>query len=351
MTKFLTKRNITIVIVVILLIVAGYFVLPVSLPIITAFFTALLLSPAVKFLIRRAKVPRRLSVITVFSLFLVILGVSTYFIAAAIVTQGIQFVENIPHYINEINNALIDFQNFLEDNENLPAEFGQVINQEVRSLLNELGASVSNVNVLGQITAFISSIPGYFVSIIVYVIALFLFLLDMPRLKKVFYSYLKDETKEKVNFMAMRFSNVIFGFIKAQFLVSLIILAVTLIGLYWITPEVALIMSLIVWVVDLIPIIGSIAILAPWALFQFIAGEAALGTQLLILAAVLLVIRRTVEPKVMGTHMGLSPLATLISLYLGLMVFGVIGFVLGPLLLIAFLSAKEAGIIKMDFKI
>ncbi|SDI81395.1 sporulation integral membrane protein YtvI [Natribacillus halophilus] len=351
MTKFITKRNITIVIVVILLIVAGYFVLPVSLPIITAFFTALLLSPAVKFLIRRARFPRHLSVITVFSLFLVILGASTYFITAAIVTQGIQFVENIPRYINEINNALIDFQNFLEDNENLPAEFGQVINREVRSLLSELGASVSNVNILGQITAFISSIPGYFVSIIVYVIALFLFLLDMPRLKKMFYSYLKDETQEKVNFMALRFSNVIFGFIKAQFLVSLIILAVTLVSLYWITPEVALIMSLIIWLIDLIPIIGSVAILAPWGLFQFIAGDVVLGTQLLILAAVLLTIRRTIEPKVMGTRIGLSPLATLISLYLGLMVFGVIGFVLGPLLLIAFLSAKEAGIIKMDFKI
>jgi predicted PurR-regulated permease PerM len=75
------------------------------------------------------------------------------------------------------------------------------------------------------------------------------------------------------------------------------------------------------------------------------------GSKLLILAAVLLIIRRTVEPKVMGKHIGLSPLATLIAMYLGLMLFGVIGFIIGPLLVIAFTSAKEAGIIKLNFKL
>lgn len=69
------------------------------------------------------------------------------------------------------------------------------------------------------------------------------------------------------------------------------------------------------------------------------------------LAAILLIIRRTVEPKVMGDQIGLPPLPTLIGLWLGLYFFGIIGLIIGPLSIIAILSAKEAGLIKLDFKI
>ena len=151
--------------------------------------------------------------------------------------------------------------------------------------------------------------------------------------------------------MTARLTFVIWGFFKAQFLVSIIIFIVSLIGLLFIDPEVALLMSFIIWIIDFIPLIGSIVILAPWAIFQLIVGDVSTGTQLLILAAVLLIIRRTVEPKVMGQQIGLSPLATLIAMYLGLVFFGIMGFVIGPLIVIAFTSAKEAGIIKMNFKI
>ncbi len=159
------------------------------------------------------------------------------------------------------------------------------------------------------------------------------------------------ETAEKVSFMNRRLSSVVLGFFKAQFLVSIIIFVVTLIGLLLIMPQVAVIMSLIIWLVDFIPIIGSIAILGPWSVFAFISGNTFLGVQLAVLAIILLAIRRTVEPKVMGQHIGLSPLATLIAMFLGIKLLGLLGFILGPLFLIAFNSAKEAGIIKWNTKI
>ena len=91
--------------------------------------------------------------------------------------------------------------------------------------------------------------------------------------------------------------------------------------------------------------------LAPWAIFYFLIGNTALGVKLLILAGILLIIRRTVEPKVMGSHIGLSPLPTLIAMFVGLKLFGIIGLLLGPLLIILIMALKEAGIIKMQWKI
>ncbi|MFP3472205.1 AI-2E family transporter, partial [Micrococcus sp. SIMBA_144] len=84
-------------------------------------------------------------------------------------------------------------------------------------------------------------------------------------------------------------------FFKAHFLVSIIIFVVSLIGLLLITPKVALLMAFIIWVIDFIPIIGSIVILGPWAIYYLITGDIATGSQMAILAVGLLVIRRTVE--------------------------------------------------------
>jgi predicted PurR-regulated permease PerM len=91
--------------------------------------------------------------------------------------------------------------------------------------------------------------------------------------------------------------------------------------------------------------------MGPWTLYHLISGDPVLAAQLGILTAVLLIIRRTIEPKVMGSHIGLSPLATLISMYLGLKLFGVLGFFIGPMILIVYNSAREAGIIRFHFKL
>ncbi|PSL50821.1 sporulation integral membrane protein YtvI [Salsuginibacillus halophilus] len=353
MSSFLTKRNIIALTTIIIAAVAAYFILPVSVPILLALFTALILSPVVRIMHERFKMKRNLAVMLTFTTFVLAFATAGYVIALQAVTQVIYFVENLPDYINQMNQALLSFQTNLEHTyADVPPDLIREINSQINESLIAMRDQFSEADVIATITAFVASIPNFLISFLVYLIALFLFMLELPRLRKQMYSFMKESTAEKVHFMSSRLAFVIAGFFKAQFLVSIIIFAVSYITLLFIAPELALIMSIIIWLIDFIPIIGSIAVLSPWALFEFIVnGDVFLGTQLLILAAVLLIIRRTVEPKVMGHHIGLSPLATLISLYIGLMLFGVIGFIAGPLLVIAFTSAREAGIIKLNFKV
>lgn len=352
MSTIFTKKNIIIVLILIIILIACYFILPVSLPLIFALLTALLLAPIVDLLSKRLKLKRNISVIVVFTLFVFIIGIIGYFLATKAITQVAQFSENLPAYINDINRAYINLQQDLQDTyEDLPPELVNAINTQVNQTLTSLKQNLANRNFIQDVTNIVTKIPSYFVTFLVYLIALFLFLLELPNLKKQLYSHLTEKTADKVNFMFSRLSYVFVGFFKAQFLVSIIIFIVSLIGLLIITPDVALIMSFVIWVIDVIPIIGSIVILAPWAGYHLIVGNYQLAVELLVLAAILLIIRRTVEPKVMGHHIGLSPLATLIAMYIGVMLFGVMGFIIGPLIVILFTSAKEAGIIKINFKI
>lgn len=349
MSAIFSKKTIIIITAIVIVALFSYFILPVSMPIITALFTAMLLAPLVKIAQMGNKVKRNFAVFIVFMVFLFFIGLTGYFLTTKAITQADYFVKNLPSYITEINNAWMDMQKDLNDKfEDLPTDLVEEIDTYVQSSLKTLRANVSSRNIVSDITSLITIIPNFLVTFLVYLIALYLFLLELPKLKEQIFSNLTEKTKDKVQFMSSRLSFVIFGFIKAQFLVSIIIFIVSLIGLLLIVPEVALLMAFIIWVIDFIPIIGSITILAPWAVYHLIAGNMALATKLLILAAILLIIRRTVEPKVMGQQIGLSPLATLIAMYLGLMLLGVAGFIVGPLVVILFTSAKEAGIIKLS---
>jgi sporulation integral membrane protein YtvI len=352
LSRIFTRRNLYILIAIFAVLLLAYLILPVSLPIIFAFITALFLEPIIKLLIKRGNISHRFAVLVVFISFLLFIGVSGYFITTKVVTEAIKIIQNTPLYITEITNEwLIAEEKFAAAAKDLPSELVEEVGEQVQTFLNKIKEDLVAYLNINNVKSLLTNIPNYLVSFIVYLIALFLFLIDLPRLRDSLYNHLTDKTADKVNFMTSRLSYVIFGFFKAQFLVSVIIFIVCLIGLLFITPEIALVMALFIWLVDFIPIIGSIVILGPWALFHLITGDVSIGIQLSVLAAILLIIRRTVEPKVMGTHIGLSPLSTLVAMYLGLKLLGLLGFIIGPLLLIAFNSAKEAGIIRINLKI
>lgn len=347
----ITKRQWTIIILIIIAII-GYFLLPIAIPLILALLTALALNPLVKWLQRQLKISRLFSVTVVFFLFLFIIGFVGTFLVTKAVAQVINFVEDIPYHFNQLNqlyNKLVfDFQQFAQD---LPPEFVKQLSESIEENLVALSEVVKERITLENVAQVFAKIPRYLISFLVYLIALFLFMLELPAIRTQLYNLLTEETAQKVTFMNNRLSNVLLGFLKAQLLLSVIIFLASLIGLLIIAPDVAIIVSLVIWIIDLIPIIGSIIIMGPWSLYMFLAGDTIMGIKLAILAIILLAIRRIVEPKVMGQHMGLSPLATLIAMFLGLKLIGVLGFILGPLIIIIIKSAKEAEIIKWEFKI
>ncbi|MER2089225.1 MAG: sporulation integral membrane protein YtvI [Sporosarcina sp.] len=352
MSKWLTKRNLIITLSVIFIILILIFILPVSLPIISALLTALIIDPLVRLTENKFKWNRKLSVISVFMFILAFITFLLYFTVTRLIGKIIDFTKAAPDYFNSLSGVWIDAQSKLfQYTSGMPDDVVKAIQKEFKNGFETIRESILNLLSYEKIMVLMTDIPNFLVSFIVFIIGLFLFMLELPELKRLLFRHLTTATAEKVRFMITRLNSVIFGFLKAQLLVSLIILAVTFVGLLLIIPKYAVVMSLVIWIIDVIPILGSIIILAPWSLYLFISGDVATGTQLAILAAVLLVIRRTVEPKVMGSQIGLSPLPTLIAMFIGLKLFGFLGFFIGPLAVILFTTAREAGFIKMNFRI
>ncbi len=347
---FTPKRLVT-SLVFALIIVLFYFHSSAFMPFILAVITALVLEPPVQFFQKTLKLKKRLpAVIIVFVLFLLFLALLAYFAITRLVSKTIHFVERLPGYTVQIIEYVESvIGRFNETVASLP----QIVIDEIDKFNTSLMTWVTNAaqDALAYLAGWVQGIPYAVIVTLIYLIALFLISLDLPKYKRGFFNLFEEEHAEKVRYMLNRSARFFTGFFKAQFLVSIIIFVVSYIGLLIITPEHALVMAIVIWIIDLIPVIGSIVILAPWATFHLITGDTQTGIELFILAGILLVIRRTVEPKVMGDQIGLPAFPTLLGLWFGVYFFGAIGLIIGPLTMIALYAAKEAGLINIHFKI
>lgn len=352
MNKTITKKTIFITLVIISLIIAGYFIIPVAVPIILAGITAFLLEPIVTFFKRTWKMSRKLAVAIIYIVSATFIAIICYFTITQLMSQIISISKQAPHYISKLSEMWLQMQEHISKYmENFPDEVRVSLQNTTFDFVKKVEEYFLSFFNYSKVTNFLSDIPSLFISLLVYMIALFLFMLDLPKLKRIAYKYLKPTTANKMKIITARLKDAFFGFMKAQVLVSFIIGGVALIGLLIIQPKYVFAMTLIIWIIDVIPFLGSIIILAPWGTYHLLMGNTSFAIKLFILATILLIIRRTVEPKVMGAHIGLSPLPTLIAMFVGLQLFGIVGLLIGPFTIILFIALKETGIIKLNFKI
>lgn len=106
-------------------------------------------------------------------------------------------------------------------------------------------------------------------------------------------------------------------------------------------------LSLVVAVVDIFPVLGTGTIIVPWAIYSLLSREIGLGIGLLIIYAAISVIRQVIEPKLVASNLGMSPIITIMCMYVGLQVFGFIGIFLLPLLVILLTLLNDEGIIHL----
>ncbi len=110
-------------------------------------------------------------------------------------------------------------------------------------------------------------------------------MLELPELKRMLFRHLTTTTAEKVRYNDYKTEICdIWIYKSTDFLLALLYSLSHFVGCFSLHRNMHFIMSVIIWIIDIIPILGSIIILAPWALYQFVSGDIAMGTQLAILA-------------------------------------------------------------------
>lgn len=122
-----------------------------------------------------------------------------------------------------------------------------------------------------------------------------------------------------------------FAYLKAQGIIIFIVAAVCVTGLLVLKNPYSILLGITIGVVDALPIFGSGSILIPWAIFELVQKDFFQGAVLITLYVITLLLREIMEPRLMGKEMGLKPLYVLMSVYVGIKLFGLGGIILGPI--------------------
>lgn len=199
-----------------------------------------------------------------------------------------------------------------------------------------LSAAVSRL--AGFISGAALAIPRVFVFALVTVISCVYFSLDLD----VINSFVKSKLPPAALSRLLRFKSGFFRTGVKYFRAYLVLMGITfgfmLIGLSILRVGYALLIALMIAALDALPVLGVGTFLVPWGVWSLICGDTARGVGLLVLFAVHEVVRQLIEPRIVGSHIGLHPVVTLVLVYVSYSLLGVAGIFLVPLLTVAIKS-------------
>ena len=220
-------------------------------------------------------------------------------------------------------------------------QMDQLSNQLTR--LAEEGVSTLSTAAMRQGADFAGHLPAFLLALSFAILSSFFFLMDYQQISSFLLRQLPRSAQKTVLESKVYLMDTGRRVVEAYFLLMLLTFGEVAVGLWLLRVEYFAVMGLLVAAVDILPILGSGSILIPWGLYLLLTGQGPLGAGILILYGVVTVVRTILEPKLLGNRIGLHPLATILSMYLGLRLGGFGGLILAPIVLTLLLHLDRAG--------
>ncbi|MEF2247557.1 sporulation integral membrane protein YtvI [Paenibacillus sp. IITD108] len=327
-----------------------YLMFTVGAPFLLALVIAIFLEPLNKLFMQKFKMNRLFAATLSSSLFTLILLGAIALLGVKIVAELIAFFQKVPLYFDNASSyvdQLMQNANLLY--ENLPPDAAAALEEWVSSLtstITQMAGSLSK-----SVVSIASTLPGMFIFFIVFLVAVYMFSFSLNTMKQSFLSFFEEKSRPQVDQVLTNLKKSIFGFIRSQFILSALTYIISFVGLLILGVKFPMAIALLIIVVDILPILGTGSVLVPWAAFLLLTGDNYTGIGLLVLFLVITVFRRIVEPKILGDSIGIGALSALISLYVGFKLVGVVGVFLGPLVVIIYMAARQAGLFQTKIKL
>lgn len=189
-------------------------------------------------------------------------------------------------------------------------------------------------------------LPAFLVALVIFIMATFLLTADYPYLRSRYVQHLDEGLLRFLGQLRTTALGAFGGYVKAEFLLSVGVFFILLAGFFLIRQPYGLLLSLGLAVMDFIPIIGAGTVMVPWAFVALFTGDFTAAVELMAIWGVIALFRRVMEPKFVGDQTGLSPILSLVSIYVGMKLAGVLGMVFGPVVLLVVLNLAGMGMFR-----
>ena len=316
-------------------------------PFVAALITAALLHPPVRWLQRKLGWSRKLLSLFILVLLFGLLGAALGYLGYAGVSQLVSLVQNWDGLLASLQTAMDQIETLFSQLWALvPHTLNDTVSATMDSLLEWLQTSLPGM-LEGSVTWLkdkAMGLPSFGLALIIYVMAAYLLTADYPYLR----SQAARHTHQRLlNFLTQVRDVAVAafgGYLKAEFLLSVGVFFILMAGFFLIGQPYGLLLALGLAVMDFIPIIGAGTVMVPWAFVCLFTGSFATAFELMLIWGIIALFRRVMEPKFVGDQTGLSPILSLVSIYVGMKLAGVLGMILGPTVALIALNLAKLGL-------
>ncbi|MCH5189762.1 MAG: sporulation integral membrane protein YtvI [Oscillospiraceae bacterium] len=335
------------------------------LPFILALTVAAALQRPVNFICK--KTPLKRGIVSVFLVLFsvtIILGLLT----ALVVRIGVELrgfvqyliiqLQDIPSFIAKLESYVSSHLSFLPDR--IESAVTSFMSDKVDSLLNNAGSgfdfSALRTPLLGVWNT-VKHIPSTIVAIVISVVACCFMTADFATVRKIILSLFRAETRDKIIRSKKLLVPSLSKMAKAYGIIIVITFSELVLGLFLLKllgiyeGGYIFIFALITAIIDIVPILGTGTVLVPWALYCLLDGKISLAIGIFVMYACITIIRQIIEPKLVSNQLGIPPFATIIAMYVGSQIFGVLGIFILPITLVMVKLLNEEGIIHIFHKL
>ena len=307
------------------------YVLGVVLPFILGWLVAAALQRPTVFLHKKTKIPKM--ALSVFFVVL-ILGITTLIIVAiifAVIRNGGNIITKITAHRDKIGASLKTlFEKIGAFAEKFGIDYDGGIPDFLQNAITSAASSLTSF-FTGAAARFAAALPRALIFFAALVMSSIYFCAGYRSIADFILKKLPSRISSGVSAFKREFGAAMIKYLRSYSLIFLLTFGELFLGFSVIGIEGAVVFAALVALVDILPVLGAGAVLVPWAIIEFILGNTALGVSLAVLQVIIAIVRQIVEPRIVGRGIGLHPVVSLMSMYVGLRVFGILGMIGAPL--------------------
>ena len=314
------------------------------LPFAIALFTEFATRPIKRYICARSRMPEKTAATVAVAVILALITAAVVFLCRRAVSELVSVYTYLGEHsdlyavvngkITEIADRLSSFIPYfafphLEQSDKLAAVLAEIA-PVVTSRLGEAAAGAARC------------VPQCLVFAAMTLVSSFYFAADLDKICAFFVSLVPKKVADAAGKTKRRMARAMFKYLKAYLLILTITFTELYVGFSLLKVPYSLSLSVIIAIVDILPVLGTGTVLLPWSAASFLLGDSYMGVGILALYIVISFVRQVAEPRIVGKSIGLYPPLTLIGMYVGVKLFGFSGIFLGPFAVIALKSALTA---------
>ena len=329
------------------------YILPFLVPFLLGFCIAYLLRKPIQYANKYWHIKYNISAIIFVTLFYIIIGLSVTCIGLGAIWGVKSFIIELPAlYTTYAEEVIESIFNTLEYDLTLLGNNAELISMlenlsaEITGMLTSLISTVSST-VMNWVSNLAIGISGFFIKLVLMIISTYFIAIDYNKIIEFSNRQIGTKVSKLINEIKNYLFGTVFVCLKSYIMIMSITFIELAIGLTLIGVDNSVIIALLISIFDILPVLGTGGIMIPWSIISLITGDVRLGILLAIVYIVVTVIRNIIEPKIVGQQLGLHPLVTLVSMFIGVNIAGIVGLFGFPILLSLLVHLNSKGVISL----